>query len=142
VALTYMEETTLKAVAARQAIGEVTARHNRAAETGDLHGWLSTFLPEGVLERPGSDPLVGHRALGEYFRSLPGDRVHVVTDAVIDVDGVTARQGCRFLVLQAGSNGSGVTVEAAGRYQDDFVFERGDWYLARRLMLTDLPSGR
>lgn len=141
-ALSYMEETTLKTVAARLAIGDLNARQNRAYETGDLEAFLSTFLPEGVMERPGEPALTGHRALGQYFRSLSNDRIHLVTDAQVDVDGVTARQDCRFLVLKGGSNGSGVTVDSVGRYQDELVFERGGWYLLKRTMTTDLPSGR
>lgn len=139
-ALSYMEETTLKTVAARLAIGDLNARHNRAYETGDLHAWLGTFVVEGVLERAGHDPVEGHQALAAVFRDAPRDRVHLVTDSQVEVDGVRARQVCRFVVLKAGSNGSDVAVEAAGRYEDELVYERAAWYIVKRSVVRDLPA--
>lgn len=143
-AMTYQAETTLHVVASRLAIGDLTARYGRAYDSGDREGWVATFLPEGVFELPGRDPIVGHGALRAFFRDAPHDVVHVTTDAIVEVDGVTARQECRVLVLKPGTpgaNGAAVDpiVRLVGRYTDEMVYERGGWYFVRRAVTIDLP---
>jgi SnoaL-like domain len=111
--MSYQEHTTLMAVANRLAIGDLTARYNRALEEGDVEAWIGTFVQEGVLEGTDGETFSGHRNLVRFFRVAPPDRIRVTTDAQVDVDGVHARQECRFLTLRAGSNGDGaLEVEA------------------------------
>lgn len=138
-AQTYTEESTLKALAAGAAIAELTARYNRAYETGDRAAWLATFLPEGVLEHTGGPVLSGHAELGRFFAAQSHDGVLVTADAQISVDGVEGRQDCRFLLLVSAPDGSGVGVHAAGRIRDQLVYERGGWYFAKRVVTVDLP---
>ncbi|HZA76710.1 MAG TPA: nuclear transport factor 2 family protein [Acidimicrobiales bacterium] len=145
--MTYQEQTTLTTVAARLAIGDLTARYNRALEVGDLDTWIGTFVQEGVLEEPGVRSFSGHRELAKYFRAAPPGRAYVTTDAQVEVDGVHARQECRFLVLAPGANGdpegagTAPVVEAVGRYRDTLIHERGRWYFSRREMVADLVPG-
>jgi hypothetical protein len=131
----YQEEQVLRSLAGRAAITDLTARLNRAQDTGDANAWLSSFLPEGQLLIPGRDPVLGHSSLLVYFRSLPPGRVHLSADGIIEVSGVTGRQDARYLVLGPRSDGPGLAVEAVGRHRDDLVYERGDWYVAKREML-------
>jgi hypothetical protein len=137
VGMSYQEQTTLMTVANRLAIGDLTARYNRALETGDLETWIGTFVQEGVLRAPG-DSFSGHRELVGFFRSAPPDRIRVTTDAQVEVEGVNARQECRFLTLRPGRNGGGPEVEAVGRYRDVLVYERGRWYFSSREVVADL----
>jgi hypothetical protein len=137
VGMSYQERTTLTTVATRLAIGDLTARYNRALETGDLETWIGTFVQEGVLRVPG-ESFSGHRALIGFFRSTPTDRIRVTTDAQVAVDGVHARQECRFLTLRPGPNGAGPEVEAVGRYRDVVIYERGRWYFSTREVVSDL----
>jgi hypothetical protein len=139
--MTYQEETTLMTVANRLAIGDLTARYNRALEAGDLETWIGTFVQEGVLERSGGESFSGHRELVRFFRAAPPDRIHLTTDAQVEVDGVHARQECRVLTLRSGpqgSNGAGPVVEAVGRYRDALIYERGRWYFVRRELVAEL----
>jgi hypothetical protein len=137
VGMSYHEQTTPMTVANRLAIGDLTARYNRALEAGDLETWIGTFVQEGVLEGPG-ESFSGHRELIRFFRAAPPDRIRVTTDAQVEVDGVHARQACRFLTLRPGSNGGGPEVEAVGRYRDVLVYERGRWYFSTREIVADL----
>jgi hypothetical protein len=135
VPLTYQEEQLLMSLAGRAAVGDLTARLNRAQDAGDAAAWVSGFLPEGELLAPGRDPARGQSDLLGYFRSLPSGRVHLSVDSVIDVAGVNARQACQFVVLAAASSGSGLAVEAMLRQRDELVYERGDWYVSKRELL-------
>jgi hypothetical protein len=135
--MSYQERTTLMTVANRLAIGDLTARYNRALETGDLETWIGTFVQEGALRAPG-ESFSGHRELVGFFRSAPPDRIRLTTDAQVEVDGVHARQQCRFLTLSPGRNGGGPEVEAVGRYRDVLIYERGRWYFSSREVVADL----
>lgn len=135
--MSYQEQTTLMTVANRLAIGDLTARYNRALETGDLETWIGTFVQEGVLQGPGGS-FAGHRELIGFFRAAPPDRIHVTTDAQVEVDGVHARQECRFLMLRPGRNGGGPELVAVGRYRDVLIYERGRWYFSTREVVADL----
>ena len=140
--MSYQEHTTLMTVANRLAIGDLTARYNRALEAGDLETWIGTFLQEGVLRGAGGETFSGHRELAGFFRAAPPGRIRVTADAQVDVDGVGARQECRFLTLRPGSNGDvAPVVEAVGRYRDELVYERGQWYFSGREMVADLSPG-
>jgi hypothetical protein len=59
-------------------------------------------------------------------------RIHLSADSIIDVSGVTARHEASYLVLNPGSNGTGLSVETYGRRCDELVYERGNWYIAAR----------
>ena len=89
--MSYQERTTLTTVASRLAIGDLTARYNRALETGDLETWIGTFVQEGVLQGPG-ESFAGHRELSGFFRAAPPDRIRVSmrSDGRIDL---TSRPG-------------------------------------------------
>ena len=140
--MSYQEQTTLMTVANRLAIGDLTARYNRALETGDLETWVGTFVQEGVLRDAGGERFSGHRELAGFFRAAPPGRIRVTADAQVDVDGVHARQECRYLTLRPGPNGGAAPqVEAVGRYSDELVYERGRWYFSAREMVADLSPG-
>jgi hypothetical protein len=140
--MSYQEQTTLMTVANRLAIGDLTARYNRALETGDLETWVGTFVQEGVLRDAGGGRFSGHRELAGFFRATPPARIRVTADAQVDVDGVHARQECRYLTLRPGPNGGAAPqVEAVGRYRDELVYERGQWYFSAREMVADFSPG-
>jgi hypothetical protein len=139
--MSYQEHTTLMTVANRMAIGDLTACYDRALETGDLETWIGTFVQEGVLRGTEGESFSGHRELVGYFRAAPPGRIRFTTDAQVEVDGVHARQECRFLTLRPGSNGGGPVVDAVGRYRDALIYERGRWYFSTREMVADLVPG-
>jgi hypothetical protein len=137
--MTYQEEHLLMSLAGRAAIGDLTARLNRAQDTGDAGAWLSGFLPEAELLSPGRDPARGHPSLLGYFRSLPSGRVHLSADSIVEVAGVRARQECQYLVLAA--SGSGLAVESLLHQHDELIYERGEWYVSRRELVPVETGG-
>ncbi len=141
VAFTYHEEQVLRSLAGRAAISDLTARLNRAQDTGDANAWLSGFLPEGQLMVPGRDPVQGHTNLLAYFRSLPSGRIHISADSLIDVAGVNGRHEARYLVLGPRGDAGDVTVEGIGRHRDELDYERGEWYVAKRELLPSEDLG-
>ena len=128
----YQEEQVLRALAGRAAITDLDAKLNRAQETGDVAEWLSGFLPEATLTEAGGVSRCGHRDLQAYLRAVTPGRIHLSADSTVTVSGVTARHDASYLVLNPGSNGAGLIVEAYGRRSDELVYERGDWYIAAR----------
>jgi hypothetical protein len=141
VAFTYHEEQLLRSLASRAAISDLIARLNRAQDTRDANAWLSGFLPEGHLTVPGRDVVQGHSNLLSYFRALPSDRVHISVDSVIDVSGVNARHEARYLVLGPAGDLGGMAVEGTGWHRDELVYERGEWYVAKRELLPSEIRG-
>ena len=47
-AMTYQQQFVLDGAAGRDAILNVTARHNRCHSTGDRSGWIATFRHSGA----------------------------------------------------------------------------------------------
>jgi hypothetical protein len=133
--LSYTQETTLHALAARAAIEELNARHGRAYEDGDVDGWIQTFTHSGSSFQRGSDEPATGRAMRTAFETWKG-RVHLTFDPIISVDGVNATQQCRFLIVAPKAEGE-FAVEATGRYDDDLVYERGAWYVQSRRVSVD-----
>jgi hypothetical protein len=128
----YQDEQVLRALAGRAAITDLDARLNRAQDSGDVAAWLAGFLPEATFSEPGSAPRCGHRDLEAYLQTMKRGRIHLSADSIIDVSGVTARHEASYLVLNPGSNGTGLSVETYGRRCDELVYERGNWYIAAR----------
>ncbi|BBZ14989.1 nuclear transport factor 2 family protein [Mycobacterium branderi] len=126
--LTYQQQWVLDAVAARAAILDLTARHNRCYSAGDLPGWLSTFRHAGASYVCGSQTFTDLRAA---FDGGDGKRL-ITTDHEICVDGVEATQRCVALLI------SGARLQATGIYDDRLIYERGGWYFAARELAWDL----
>ena len=94
--LTYQQQFVLDGLAARAAILNLDARHNRLYSEGDLVGWITTFRHAGAT----------YVRAGESFTDLRkafdgGDGQRLVTvDHEITVDGVDATQKCVALLLR------------------------------------------
>jgi hypothetical protein len=120
----------LEEATARAAIAELTVANSDAYESGDLQAWLNTFTVEGSLTLDGQHPIVGHRALGQYFRGRELGALQMVVNTVVQVDRVTATQRCRVVSLVP--DPAGGTVQAVLDYDDSLVYERGRWFFLAR----------
>lgn len=140
VTMSYEEQRTLRSVAGRAAVNDLTVRQQRAFESGDRQTWLGTFVVEGVLELPGREPLTGHGALASFLAEAPRDRLVMTVDSVVQIDGVRGTQESRVLVAERrseGGNGSGagnpeVQIRQVLALTDELIYERGRWYFGRR----------
>jgi hypothetical protein len=129
-AMTYQQQYVLDGAVGRDAILNLTARHNRCYSEGDRNGWIATFRHSGAhYTRDGAE----FTDLREAFDGGGGRLVTV--DHEITVDGVNATQRCVALLFTAGEGGS--TLRATGSYRDQLVYERGGWYFTSRELQWD-----
>jgi hypothetical protein len=128
--LPHHDYQLLQTAAARAAIQDLTFDHSDAFESGDLQRWLNTFTVEGTLSLDGQPPMVGHKALGQYFRERQHGGLHVTVNALVRVDLVTATQRCRVVSLAPSSPGG--TIQSVTDYDDRLVYERGRWFFLSR----------
>lgn len=125
--LTYQQQRVLDGLAARAAILDLDARHNRLYTAGELAGWIATFRHSGAtFVRAGQT----FRDLRAAFDGGHGRRL-VTVDHEISVDGVDATQRCVAVVLRDN------TVESTGAFTDQLIYERGGWYFTSRELVTD-----
>ena len=102
-AMTYQQQYVLDGSVGRDAILNLTARHNRCFSEGDRNGWIATFRHSGArFTRDGTE----FTDLREAFDGGNGRLVTVDHD--ISVDGVNATQRCVALLFAA--TGDGATV--------------------------------
>lgn len=124
----------------RLAIRELTARYNQAIDEGRPEEWAATFTADGVFESPSRNPLRGRDALLEFARTRAagGARTrHFTTDAIIEIDGDTARQTCYLLLLDTSQ---GVKIKNCGVYVDRLTRTPEGWRFShRRVALEDGP---
>lgn len=120
--MTYQQQFVLDSLAARAAILNLTARHNRFYSAGDLAGWITTFRHSGASYVRGAQTFTDLRAA---FGGGDGRRL-VSIDHEICVEGVNATQRCVALLL------AGSELVATGSYVDRLIYERGDWYFTSR----------
>ncbi len=128
--MTYQQEHLLSGAVGRDAILNLTARHNRCYSSGDRDGWIATFKHSGAQFTRG----------GETFTDLRdafdgGGQRLVTVDHDIWVDGIDATQHCVALLFVAGPDA--VRMQATGTYRDQLVYERGNWYFASRDLQWD-----
>ena len=133
-AMTYQQQYVLDGSVSRDAILNLTARHNRCFSEGDRNGWIATFRHSGAsFTRDGKQ----FTDLREAFDGGNGRLVTV--DHEITVDGVNATQRCVALLFTTTSEGT--TLRATGSYRDQLIYERGGWYFeSRELSWDSVPS--
>jgi SnoaL-like domain len=133
-AMTYQQQYVLDGVAGRDAILNLTARHNRCYTDGDRNGWIATFRHSGA----------SFTRDGEKFTDLSaafdsGKHRVVTVDHEIDVDGINATQRCVALLFAVNGDGA-TTLRATGTYRDQLIYERGGWYFTSRELEWDSVS--
>ncbi|MGB6515821.1 nuclear transport factor 2 family protein [Mycobacterium sp.] len=133
-AMTYQQQYVLDGAAGRDAILNLTARHNRCYSDGDRNGWIATFRHSGArFTRDGTE----FTDLRAAFDGGNGRLVSV--DHEISVDGVNATQRCVALLYAVTGDGS-TTLRAAGTCRDQLIYERGGWYFTSRELEWDSVS--
>lgn len=126
-----MSESTVASVAA--GVRAVIGTHTQAQDAGRTDEIVELYAPDAVLELPGMDPVEGHAALREAFKSWEPTRpqLHLVTNTVVTsrADGeASATSDVAF--LQRGD--SGWAVQLVGHYDDTLRLHEGSWLIQRR----------
>ncbi len=133
--MSYQEQQMLLATAARAAILDLNARHNRAYSKGDRDRWIATFRHSGATYTRDGDTFDDLRAA---FDGGDGQRL-VTVDHEIRIDGVNAEGRC--VILLFASMYGDTTLRATGVFKDALVYERGGWYFtSRQLQWDSVPS--
>src|ERR1700692_2955848 len=124
-AMTYQQQYVLDGSVGRDAILNLTARHNRCFSEGDRNGWIATFRHSGArFTRDGTE-------FTDLREACDGEKGRLVTvDHDISVDGINATQRCVALLFT--TTGDGTTLRATGSYRDQLVYERGGCNLTYR----------
>jgi hypothetical protein len=133
-AMTYQQQYVLDGAAGRDAILNLTARHNRSYSEGDRTGWIMTFRHSGArFTRDGEE-------FTDLSAAFDGGKQRLVTvDHEITVDGVNATQRCVALLFGIGEDGT-TRLRATGSYRDQLIYERGGWYFTSRELEWDAVS--
>ena len=134
-AMTYQQQYLLDGSVGRDAILNLTARHNRCFSEGDRNGWIATFRHSGAsFTRDGKE-------FADLREAFDGGNGRLVTvDHEITVDGVNATQRCVALLFT--TTGEGTTLRATGSYRDQLIYERGGWYFTSRNLTWDVVPSR
>lgn len=129
--MTYQQQYLLDGVVGRDAILNLTARHDRCYSSGDRDGWIATFRYSGAQFSRDGEPFTDLQAA---FDGGGGQRL-VTVDHEISVDGIDATQRCVALLFAAGPDAT--TLRATGTYSDRLTYERGSWYFTSRELQWD-----
>jgi hypothetical protein len=126
---------------AREAIRDLMASYVHAADRGRFVELAELFLPDGVLEIDGQDPLLGREAIAGMLDGVKGrltatDGVsfirHHVSSLSIDVRSPSQAQAWSyfFAVTHRGP-------DHWGRYRDDLASDEQRWRFVRRRVSVD-----
>lgn len=85
-----------------------------------------------------------HKMLVDLYGNPPpgfvnGDSYHLVSNPQIDLHGDRATVRSRHLLVLRGKDGS-PTPSLAGRYEDEFIREDGQWKILRRVDFPVMPT--
>jgi ketosteroid isomerase-like protein len=127
-------------------IREVIIRYGEYLDARDYAGYASLFASDGVWTG-GFGSAKGPAAIQEMLEKNLGkpeagfinkSNFHLVTTAVVDVDGDTAKARSRYLFFTA-STDNRPAATLAGRYFDEFVREKGEWKIKSRTSHGVIP---
>lgn len=127
-------------------IQELVARYNCAIDSGDVEGWVDTFLPDGVFEGLVVPTFRGHdelRAFATAFWTEPeyGEwhgAQHWTTNMIIDGDGDRATLFAYHIMFTP--DGPGAVPALMCAYDDELAKVDGRWRFARRRVI-EFPAG-
>ena len=129
-----------------QAIREVIVRYGEYLDARDYASYASLFASDGVwsggfgsASGPAAIQAMLEKNLG---KAEPGfinkSNFHLMTTAVVEVDGDIARARSRYTFFTASADNH-PTVTLAGRYVDEFVRENGAWKIKKRTTYGVIP---
>jgi uncharacterized protein (TIGR02246 family) len=125
----------------RAQIRELTARYNRCFDDGDPDAFASLFTEDGVMEVEGTFRVDGRAGLAEMVTRTGYGVVHVTVDATVEVDGDTAVQDVKLLVLARpgpdAAPGTTSKLTNSGRYHDTLVRTPEGWRFRQRTAVLD-----
>ncbi len=140
-------EQRLQHVEDMLAIQRVLVEYAATQDAHDYAGYAALFARDGEWVN-GRNVYKGPEAIkkmlvGLYGEPEPGyvnsESFHISYNQQIDVDGDRATVRSRHLLIMRGPNGE-PTPMLAGRYEDEFIREDGQWKILRRVDTPVMPT--
>jgi hypothetical protein len=104
--------------------------------------FAALFTDDGVLVRPGAEPLRGRSAIVESYRYKPTDRItrHLVSNILVELDTDTSARALSYVTLWSGSAGDPAGPfgrpaqprQAVGEFVDTFAWTHEGWRISSR----------
>ncbi|HTQ37120.1 MAG TPA: nuclear transport factor 2 family protein [Steroidobacteraceae bacterium] len=140
-------EQRLRRVEDLLAIQRVLVDYAATQDAHDYAGYAALFAKNGEWVN-GKNVYRGREAIQKMLVDLYGapppgyvnnDSFHISYNAQIDVNGDRATARSRHLLVMRGPNGE-PTPMLAGRYEDEFIREDGQWKILRRVDTPVMPT--
>jgi uncharacterized protein (TIGR02246 family) len=128
-------------MSARHLIEDRLYRYSWAIDAGDADGVAECFTIDAEMTSPGGtkrgrEAIRSDTAAQREARAARGIVRHLTTN--VTIDGETAESASvRSIFLVSARNPEGLTVMAAGWYEDDLVREGDSWLISRRVTHVD-----
>jgi len=140
-------EQRLQVVEDQLAIQRVLIEYSTRQDAHDYDGYAALFAQDGEWVN-GKNVYKGREAIHKMLVDLYGapppgyvnsESFHISYNHQIDVHGDRATVHSRHLLIMRGSNGE-PTPMLAGRYEDEFIREDGQWRIQRRVDTPVMPT--
>ena len=129
------------------AIQRILVDYAATQDAHDYDGYAALFAKDGEWVN-GKNVYKGREAIHRMLVNLYGtpppgyvnnESFHISYDAQIDVHGDRATAHSRHLLIMRGPNGEPVPM-LAGRYEDEFIREDGQWKILKRVDTPVMPT--
>ncbi|MBU0557788.1 MAG: nuclear transport factor 2 family protein [Alphaproteobacteria bacterium] len=140
-------EQRLQRVEDELAIRRIIVDYAATQDARDYAGYAALFATNGEWVN-GKTVHKGREAIYKMLVNLYGtppegfvnnESYHLSSNAQIDIDGDRATAHSRHLLVWRGPNGDPVPA-LAGRYEDEFIRENGEWKILRRVDYPVMPT--
>ena len=141
-------EQRLQRVEDELTIRRVLVEYSATQDAHDYEGYAALFAEEGEWVN-GKTVHKGRAAIHKMLVDLYGapppgyvnaESYHISSNAQIDIRGDRAKARSRHLLMMRGPKGEPVP-SLAGRYEDEFIREKGQWKILRRVDTPVMPTG-
>ena len=140
----------LQSLIIKQACRELVLRAAAHADANEPCALAALFAEDGVLVRPGAEPLVGRDAIRQSYAQRSAERItrHLVTNIVVDIESETEARAASLVLLWSGSThdtpgpqGRPAQRQVVGEFADRLSLTPEGWRIARREARFVLHSG-
>lgn len=136
-------EDRLQLLEDRDAIHQLFIDYGRFLDAGDLDAYASLFAENGeVLLGPMGRATGRHnirQLMGNILSGRVGSAFHIISSPAVTLDGDQATSVVMWTVIQRDAEGK-PKLTGMGRHVDRLVRENGEWKIAQRRGLIDLPQ--
>lgn len=141
-------EQRLQAVEDELAIGHILVAYSAKQDARNYAGYSALFAKNGEwvngkIVKKGREEI--HKMLVDLYGQPPAGYVnaesyHITSNPEITLNGDRATARSRHLLIMRGPNGEPQPA-LAGRYEDEFIREDGQWKILRRVDYPVMPTG-